>query len=64
MLTMLLTHLQTLMTDRVHRIRSRPDDGYTSETIVITAILVVLGLTVGGIITAKVISRAEGISLE
>ncbi|MFC7306807.1 hypothetical protein ACFQVC_21565 [Streptomyces monticola] len=42
----------------------RSDAGYSTEAVVVTALLAVLGLTVIGIITAKVISRANGISLD
>ncbi|GHJ35440.1 hypothetical protein [Streptomyces sp. TS71-3] len=41
----------------------RGDAGYTTETVLITALLAILGLTVVGIITAKVVSKAHGIDL-
>ncbi|MGP3949627.1 hypothetical protein [Streptomyces sp. 7N604] len=41
----------------------RSDAGYTTETIVVTALLVILGLTVVGIIVAKVTAKANGIDL-
>ncbi|MER6146223.1 hypothetical protein ABT174_40570 [Streptomyces sparsogenes] len=49
-------------TDRV-RHRARSDAGYTTETIVVTALLVILAVTVVGIITAKVLGKANGIDL-
>lgn len=45
------------------RRHARGDAGYTTETIVVTALLAVLGLTVVGIIVAKVTARANGIDL-
>jgi hypothetical protein len=44
------------------RLKSRDEAGYTTETIVVTALLVVLALTVLGIIAAKVIFKANGIN--
>lgn len=44
------------------RVGSRDEAGYTTETIVVTALLVVLGLTVLGILAAKVIFKTNGIS--
>ncbi|WP_037913351.1 hypothetical protein [Actinacidiphila yeochonensis] len=58
-------HLALLV--RVHladvRSRARQDAGYTTETIVITALLAILAMTVVGIIVAKVTAKAHGISL-
>lgn len=42
---------------------ARDDAGYTTETIVVTALLAILGLTVVGIIVAKVTARANSIDL-
>jgi hypothetical protein len=44
------------------RLAIRDEAGYTTETIVVTALLVVLGLTVLGILAAKVIFKSNGIS--
>lgn len=41
----------------------RGDGGYTTEAIVVTALLALLALTVVGIIVAKVTGRANGIDL-
>lgn len=41
----------------------RSDAGYTTETIVVTALLVILGLSVVGIVVAKVTAKANGIDL-
>lgn len=45
------------------RRRARGDAGYTTETIVVTALLVILAVTVVGIITAKVLGKANAIDL-
>ncbi|MYT27487.1 MULTISPECIES: hypothetical protein [unclassified Streptomyces] len=43
--------------------RARGDAGYTTETVLITALLVILALSVVGIIVAKVTAKAKGIDL-
>ncbi|MFF4501616.1 hypothetical protein [Streptomyces sp. NPDC001401] len=45
------------------RRQARSDAGYTTETIVVTALLAILALTVVGIIVAKVTAKANGIDL-
>jgi hypothetical protein len=58
-------HLAHLVRARLADARSRAgqDAGYTTETIVITALLAILAMTVVGIIVAKVTAKASGISL-
>lgn len=48
---------------RIAELRRNPDAGYTTETVVITALLVVAALTVVTIIVGKVITKANGINL-
>ncbi|MGI5353013.1 hypothetical protein ACQEU8_33265 [Streptomyces sp. CA-250714] len=50
-------HVATLR----HKIRR--DDGYTTETIVVTALLALLAIGALGVITSKVLGRANGIDL-
>ncbi len=38
--------------------------GYTTETVVLTAIMVLLAIAVGGIITVKVLAKANAIETE
>jgi uncharacterized membrane protein YjgN (DUF898 family) len=45
------------------RRHARSDAGYTTETIVVTALLAILALAVVGIIVAKVTAKANGIDL-
>ena len=48
---------------RIAELRRNPDAGYTTETVVITALLVVAALTVVTIIVGKVVTKANGINL-
>ncbi|WP_431953086.1 hypothetical protein [Actinacidiphila sp. bgisy167] len=63
-----MPHFQTL-TALLHarladlRRRARSDAGYTTETMVVTALLVILALTVVGIVVAKVTAKANSIDL-
>jgi hypothetical protein len=45
------------------RPRHRRDAGYTTETLVATALLVTVAVTALGILSAKVIAKATGINL-
>lgn len=45
------------------RMREEPEAGYSTETVVVTALLVVLALVVLGIIAVKVTEKANGITL-
>ncbi|MFJ9174934.1 hypothetical protein [Streptomyces sp. NPDC102360] len=65
-----MTQLDTLarmlrahFADLRHQIKERGDAGYTTETIIVTALLAILGLTVVGVIVAKVTAKANGIDL-
>ena len=48
---------------RVEPLRREPEAGYTTETVVVTALLVVLALIVLGVITGAVIAKAHSITL-
>jgi hypothetical protein len=39
------------------------DGGYSTETVIVTALLVIMGIAVVGIIVAKVTAKANGIDL-
>ncbi|MBC9718015.1 hypothetical protein H9Y04_36330 [Streptomyces sp. TRM66268-LWL] len=39
------------------------DAGYSTETVIVTALLVIMGIAVIGIIAAKVLGKASGIDL-
>jgi hypothetical protein len=44
-------------------LRREPEAGYSTETVLVTALLVVLALAVIAILVAKVTSKANGINL-
>ena len=58
----LLRHLLTVIRDRWQVIRTEPEAGYTTETVVVTALLVAMAITVIAIIVAKVTATANNIS--
>jgi hypothetical protein len=45
------------------KLTANPDDGYASETVLVTALLILCALVVIGLITAKVTSKANTIDL-
>jgi Na+-driven multidrug efflux pump len=48
---------------RLAAARSARDAGYTTETVVITALLVALAIAVIALIAAKVLAKANGLNL-
>ena len=58
----LLRHLATVLCDRWRALRTDPEAGYTTETVIVTALLAALALTAVGIIVAKVVTAANHIS--
>ena len=58
----ILRHLATALWDRWRALRADPEAGYTTETVIVTALLAALALTAVGIIVAKVVSAANNIS--
>ncbi|MEE4590979.1 hypothetical protein V2J94_03545 [Streptomyces sp. DSM 41524] len=65
---MLHPHLRIIavvLRDHAARVRRRAhgDAGYTTETVVVTALLAVLAITVVGIIVGKVLGKAHSIDL-
>jgi len=48
---------------RIQALRDDPDAGYSTEAVVVTALLAALALTVLGILTAKVVAKAHDINL-
>ena len=59
---LILRHLIALLRDRFDDLRADPEAGYTTETVVVTALLVVLAVAVITIIAVKVTSTANNIS--
>jgi hypothetical protein len=58
----ILRHLLTLLHDRWQSLRADPEAGYSTEAVIVTALLAALALTAVGIIVAKVVSAAGNIS--
>lgn len=59
-----LTIVWTQLRARIDELRRNPDAGYSTETVVVTALLVALVLlVVGVIIWNKVVSKANSIDL-
>lgn len=61
-LTLLALVAQNLR-DRLRQLREHPDAGYTTEAVVITALLVAVAIAAVAAIAAKVIDKANGITL-
>ncbi|MCX4750574.1 hypothetical protein OG455_34565 [Kitasatospora sp. NBC_01287] len=49
------------LADARARFKAEPDAGYTTETVIITALLIACGLAAVGYITAKVLAKAKGL---
>ena len=58
----ILRHLYAVLHSRWEALRAHPEGGYTTETVIVTALLAALALTAVGIIVAKVVSAANNIS--
>lgn len=62
----MLSHVEALWTlahARWEALRERPDAGYSTETVLVTALLVVAALAVIAIIASKVTEKANGITM-
>jgi hypothetical protein len=57
----ILRHLLLLLRSHWDDVRANPEAGYTTETVVVTALLVVLAVAVIAIIAVKVTSTANNI---
>jgi len=58
----ILRHPYAVLHSRWEALRANPERGYTTETVIVTALLAALALTAVGIIVAKVVSAANNIS--
>jgi hypothetical protein len=58
----ILRHLISMLRERWEMVRAEPDAGYSTEAVIVTALLAALALTAVGIIVAKVVSSANNIS--
>ncbi|MEV5301151.1 hypothetical protein [Amycolatopsis methanolica] len=55
--------LWTIIRARVDMLRHEPEAGYSTETVLVTALLVVAAIAVLAIIVAKVTSKANSIDM-
>lgn len=55
--------LWTMMRARIELLRRNPEAGYSTEAVLVTALLVAAALFVIAIIVDKVITKANGINL-
>jgi hypothetical protein len=58
----LLRHLLALVHTRWQMLRAEPEAGYSTETVVVTALLVALAIAVLAIIAVKVTASANNIN--
>ena len=58
----LLRHLFNTLAARWQALRAEPDAGYSTEAVIVTALLAALALTAVGIIVAKFIAKANSIT--
>jgi hypothetical protein len=59
----LISHLTAELRHRWRLVRQTTDGGYSTETVLVTALLVAMALIVIGIIVAKVTAKANQINL-
>jgi hypothetical protein len=57
-----IRHLFTVVHGRWQALRADPDAAYSTEAVIVTALLAALALTAVGIIVAKVVSSANNIN--
>lgn len=55
--------LWSVVQARWEELRRRPEAGYSTETVLVTALLVVAALAVIAIVVAKVAEKANGITM-
>jgi len=58
----ILRHLFTVLHGRWEALRADPEAAYSTEAVIVTALLAALALTAVGIIVAKVVASANNIN--
>lgn len=58
----LIRRMMSILRQRLTALRAEPDAGYSTETVIVIALLVAMAITAVGIIAAKVISTANHIT--
>jgi hypothetical protein len=61
--TRLIARVLARIEEGRRRMREEPDAGYSTETVLVTALLVVLAIAVIAVITVKVTEKANSINL-
>lgn len=64
LLLTLLGQLARLLRARLAVLRAQPDAGYSTEAVVVIALLVAMAIAAVGIIAAKVLAAANGIKTQ
>ena len=59
-----IKNLFQVLCARWQALRSDPEAGYSTETVIVTALLAALALTAVGIIVAKVVAKANSIKTD
>ncbi|MBN1173098.1 MAG: hypothetical protein JXA67_13060 [Micromonosporaceae bacterium] len=62
-MSILLTHLTTEIRRRWRAVRDTGDAGYTTETVLVTALLVALALAAIAAISAIIVAKANALEL-
>lgn len=62
-MTALLTYLTAEIRHRWKAVRDTKDGGYSTESVLVTALLVAAAIIVIGVIVSKVKAKADGITL-
>jgi hypothetical protein len=62
-MSLLITYLTAEIRHRWQRVRDTKDGGYSTEAVLVTALLVTLGILVIGVIALKVTNKANSINL-
>ncbi len=57
-----IKHLFQVLYSRYQALRAEPEADYSTETVIVTALLAALALTAVGIIVAKVVAKANSIT--
>jgi hypothetical protein len=63
MTSLVLAHLVARIRSLHRDLTARRDDGYTTETIAVIAMLVALAIAVLAVVAAKVLAKAQSIDL-
>lgn len=56
-----IRHLMAVLRSRLSALRAQPEAGYSTEAVVVIALLVAMAVTAVGIIAAKVLATAHNI---